>query len=429
MQFPRFVLALVCWAAAQTAASARVAVLLTDSKMDDKAAVAVTLLKRDAQNPAKPQYDRVVLVFTGASDRNKIASGMVDYLARAERRTPPVPKDWRDRTGWLQARTNVMVEEVPHERWYKNLKPKWTLDVATGPSLAASVAKAGSGGDPPLVDVFQIAPYEDKDVWEFIDALPNINIYHLFYGYNSRQGTASDKLSAEDRKALAQRQADFHATLQGRLKAKHAQARLIFTQNPISFSDPKAGSQELAWCRQYFPKEDITMALSDPFWTRLIEEANTYADAAVRLQNVPKDEDDFLRQVVGARLEDGPLRKQILAMLESAARSETFKKESSRSHGRVSNILVNEFTGTPSPTLELGDANHITAVLEYLDGEAAKSGDAAGKLLPAVCDKTEQNPTLPPKVDTGGPTAATEGWVLTGCDIKQTRADIERLFG
>ncbi|KAK1566388.1 uncharacterized protein LY79DRAFT_663761 [Colletotrichum navitas] len=366
--------------------------------MDDKGAVAVTLLKRDAQDVTKPQYDRVIMVFTAAADRVKIAQGMEDYLERAARHSPALPSDWRSRTTWLQAESNVLGEAVPHEGWYRHLpKPTWNLPIATADRVAASVAKAGGE---PSVDIFQIAPYEDRAVWELFNKIPNINIYHLFYGYNSRQGVANDRWTAAEKKALSKRQVEFHATLQRRLQTKHPRARLIFTQNPISFDDPRAGSQDLNWCRRYFPETDIMMALRDPFWTKLILKANTYADRA-RLRGVPHNEydDAFMTRVVNARQQDNSERKHIATMLRSAATSNTFKTQWPRSHYRVTNIGIPEFSGKPSPTLELGDGNHIAAVLEYLDSEAGHSragSSAVGKLLPAMCDTTEGNPDLPP---------------------------------
>ncbi|KAK2030386.1 hypothetical protein LX32DRAFT_586804 [Colletotrichum zoysiae] len=393
--------------------------------MDDKAAVAATLQKRDTQNPDKPQYEKVYLVFTGAANRNKIADGMSQYLRRAENHNPALPSDWRKRTRWFQTSTNVMGKQVPHERWYKNLHPDRSLAVATGKSLFASITKDTKE---PSIDILQLAPCRDMDVWDFIDTLPNINVYHLFYGYNSRQGPVYEDMSPADRKALAKRQAQFHATLQPRLKAKHPNARLIFTQNVPTFSDPGAGSQSLGWCRKYFPEVDVKMALSDPFWTSLIEEANPYAAKEDQLKNIPTNEDDFLNLVVTARLENNDFRKRTLAMLESAAKSKAFEKESPRSHYRVANILVKEFDGEPAPTLELGDANHVTAVLEYLDGERkGNAGGNAPKLLPAICDKSGEDPRLPPKVTTGT-SPSKDGWVLTGCNVAETRINMERLF-
>ncbi|KAK2053028.1 hypothetical protein LY76DRAFT_668958 [Colletotrichum caudatum] len=393
--------------------------------MDDKAAVAATLQKRHTQYPNKPQYDNVYLVFTGAEDRNKIAEGMLQYLRRAENHNPALPTDWRKRTRWFQTKTNVMGKQVPHERWYKNLHTERTLAVATGRSLFASITKDTKE---PQIDIFQLAPCRDTDVWDFINTLPNINVYHLFYGYNSRQGSVSEDASPADRKALAERQAQFHATLQPRLKAKHPNARLIFTQNVPTFSNPGAGSQALRWCRRYFPEVDVKMALSDPFWTSLIEEANPYATKETQLKDIPTNEDDFLNLVVTARLENNDFRKRTLAMLQSAANSKAFEKESPRSHYRVANILVEEFDGEPAPTLELGDANHVTAVLDYLDSERkGHAGGGAPKLLPAICDKSSEDPRLPPKV-TVGTSPSNNGWVLTGCNVKETRTDMERLF-
>ncbi|KAK1993711.1 hypothetical protein LX36DRAFT_585715 [Colletotrichum falcatum] len=394
--------------------------------MDDKAAVAAALQKRDAQHPGKHQYEKVYLVFTGAANRNKIAEGMWQYLQRAERHNPALPADWRKRTEWFQTKDNVMGKAVAHERWYKNLNPSRTIPVATGKDLFASIAK--TEGQKPSIDIFQLAPCRDTDVWDFIDALPNINVYHLFYGYNSRQGSTYEGIKPADSQALAKRQAEFHATLQPRLKAKHPNARLIFTQNVPTFNNPGAGSQALDWCKRYFPETDIKMSLHDPFWTSLIQEANPYAAEGVRLKNIPTDQDQFLDQVVTARLENNDFRKRIHAMLQSAAKSEKFKKDSSRSQYRVANILVEEFSGQPKPTLELGDANHITAVLEYLDSEKkGAGGGGAGKLKPAVCDMSGKDPRQPPNVIVGTK-PGNNGWILTGCNVAQTRANMEHLF-
>ncbi|EFQ36741.1 uncharacterized protein GLRG_11887 [Colletotrichum graminicola M1.001] len=394
--------------------------------MDDKAAVAAALQKRDVESLGKPRYEKVYLVFTGAADRNKIAEGMSQYLQRAEKHNPALPADWRKRTEWFQTQTNVMGKAVAHERWYKDLSPGRNLPVATGKTLLASIAKTAS--QKPSIDIFQLAPCRDTDVWDFINMLPNINVYHLFYGYNSRQGSAYEGMKPAESLALAERQANFHATLQQHLQTKHPIARLIFTQNVPTFSNPGAGSQSLAWCKRYFPETDIKMSLRDPFWTSLIKEANPYAAKEVQLKNIPADEDEFLNLVVNARLDDNNFRKSVHAMLESAARSETFKEHSQRSHYRVANILVGEFAGEPAPTLELGDANHITAVLEYLDTEMRGArGRSAGKLQPASCDKSGKDPRQPPNVIIGT-RPSNSGWVLTGCDVTQTRNNIERLL-
>ncbi|TLD34168.1 hypothetical protein PspLS_00105 [Pyricularia sp. CBS 133598] len=398
--------------------------------MDDKAAVTVALDKRDAQNPAKPQYDEVILVMTGAADRNKIAEGMRQYLIRAERHRPALSPDWRTRIRWFQTGGNVLGKVVAHERWYKDLQPQLRIPVATGEALAASVAHV----DPTAtVDVFQLAPCEDRDVWDFINAIPNINIYHLFFGYNSRQGSATEGMSTEASVKLAQRQSQFHATLQRRLQARHAHARVIFTQNKPTFDDPRAGSQDLNWCRRYFPEQDTTMSLWDPFWTSLIREANPFANSTVQLNSIPDDEDTFLRQVVASRLKDeNTLRKPIYAMVESAAQNPAFKRksprlnESPRAQDRVKQILVPEFCKEPSPTLEMGDANHITAVLNYLDQEKS-GGRGAGRLVHAVCDTRGTDPTQPPVVKMGTAPRG-EGWVLTGCHIQQTRNGIESIL-
>ncbi|KAK2015006.1 hypothetical protein LZ32DRAFT_527248 [Colletotrichum eremochloae] len=393
--------------------------------MDDKAAVTATLQKRAAQNPGKFQYETVYLVFTGAANRNKIAEGMEQYLQRAEKHNPALLTDWKMRTYWFQTKTNVMGKTVAHERWYEDLHPAWTLPVATGESLLAPITKTTQE---PSIDIFQLAPCRDIDVWDFIDTLPNINIYHLFYGYNSRQGSVYKDMSPVDSKALAKRQAQFHATLEQRLKANHPNARLIFTQNVPTFSDSGAGSQELAWCLQYFPETDVIMALHDPFWTSLIREANTYAAEGVKLKNIPTHEDDFLKLVVAARLEKTNFREKILVMLKSAAKSEIFKEESPRSHYRVVKILVKEFDGEPKPTVELGDANHVTAVLDFLDSEArGAGGGSASKLQPAICDLSGEDPKQPPEVLIGT-SPSNYGWVLTGCNIAETRNSMEHLF-
>ncbi|KAI6324114.1 hypothetical protein MCOR07_004352 [Pyricularia oryzae] len=392
--------------------------------MDDKAAVAVALNKRDARNPSRPQYDEVILVMTGAADRDNIAEGMRQYLQRAERHQPALSSDWKNRVSWFQTRGNVMGKVVAHERWYKDLRPSQHLPVATGQSLAAAVARVHRSAS---VDMFQLAPCEDRDVYDFINAVPNINIYHLFFGYNSRQGSASSGMSSSASRALAQRQSQFHATLQQRLQARHgADARVIFTQNVPTFNDPRAGSQELGWCQRYFPEQDTTMSLSDPFWTSLIREANPYADRSVRLTSIPDNEDTFLQQVVGARMHQNSLRGKIYAMLYSAAQSSQFASNNPRSQHRVSKILVPEFQGSPDPTLELGDANHITAVLGYLDQEQY-GGSGAGRLVPAACDTSGTDPSQPPAVTTTSRSRG-EGWVLTNCDIRQIRNKIENIL-
>ncbi|KAJ3942785.1 uncharacterized protein N0V96_007007 [Colletotrichum fioriniae] len=419
-------LVVLCWIATHAAMAARVAVVLTDSKMDDKAGVAVTLMKTDAENPTKPQYDRVILVFTGAEERSKMGLAMSEYLTRAENHQPALPAGWEKRTAWLQTRTNVLGQAVPHESWYRDLRPTRELPVATGESLAAEVAKVGRGSS---VDIFQVAPCEDNDVWEFIDALPNINIYHLFFGYNSRQGIATDNMSRASKLALSQRQVQFHKTLQARLSDKHPSARVIFTQNVPSFANAGAGSQVLSWCRKYFPEKDILMALRDPFWTGLITLANKYADDATTLRQMPDSPEEFMTQVVSSRLEETTLRVQILNMLKSAVSSQQFAQDSPRSYSRVRDILVEEFTGKPAPTLELGDANHMAIVMQYLDNENKDRSSYVMRLLPALCDTSEENPTQPPRVSAGASAAQSpDGWVLAGCDIQETRMYIEGLF-
>ncbi|KXH64200.1 hypothetical protein CSAL01_03863 [Colletotrichum salicis] len=394
--------------------------------MDDKAGVAVALMKNDAENPTKPQYDRIILVFTGAEDRSKMGLAMSEYLTRAEKHQPSLPAGWETRITWLQTRTNVLGQAAPHESWYKNLRPAKELPVATGEALTAEVANVGRDTS---IDIFQVAPCEDNDVWEFVDALPNINVYHLFFGYNSRQGIATDDMSQEDRLALSQRQVQFHKTLQARLSDNHPGARVIFTQNVPSFANAGAGSQDLSWCRKFFPEEDILMALRDPFWTGLITLANKYANEATRLQQIPASPDEFMTQVVSARLKDTPLRGQILDMLKDAVLNPQFAQDAPRSYSRVQYILVEEFTGIPAPTLELGDANHMAIVMQYLDNENKDQDTYAMRLLPALCDISEENPTQPPRVSAGAPAdQSPDGWVLAGCNIQETRSYIEGLF-
>ncbi|KAK1473949.1 hypothetical protein CCUS01_05539 [Colletotrichum cuscutae] len=85
--------------------------------MDDKAGIAVALMKTDIKNPVKPQYDRVILVFTGAEERSKMALAMSDYLNRAEKHQPALPAGWETRTAWFQTKTNVLGQAAPHESW------------------------------------------------------------------------------------------------------------------------------------------------------------------------------------------------------------------------------------------------------------------------------------------------------------------------
>ncbi|KAL2873145.1 hypothetical protein SGCOL_011703 [Colletotrichum sp. CLE4] len=269
--------------------------------MDDKAGVAVALMKYDAENPTKPQYDRIILVLTGAEDRSKM--------------------------GLAMSETNVLGQAAPHENWYKNLRPAKELPVATGEVLTAEVAKVGRDTS---IDIFQVAPCEDNDIWELVDALPNINIYHLFFGYNSQQGIATDDMSQEDRLVLSQSKVQLQKTLQARLSVNHPGARVIFTQNDPSFANAGAGSQDLLWCKKFFPEEDILMALRDPFWTGLITLANKYANEATRLQQIPASPDEFMTQVVAARLKDTPLRGQILDMVKDAVLNQQFAQDSPR---------------------------------------------------------------------------------------------------
>ncbi|KAK2069881.1 hypothetical protein P8C59_004425 [Phyllachora maydis] len=401
---------------------ARVAVILTDTKMDDKGAVAVALEKRDAQKPEKKQYDGVMLVFTGVEDRGRVAQGMNQFLLRAEKHVPAFSADWKSRLRWFKTRDNIMGDVKSHEQWYKDLQPYEPLPVATGSSLAAAIAHV----DPKAsVDIFQIAPCADKDVWDFIDAIPNINVYHLFFGYNSRQGSFELVKDDQDKEELAERQSKFHATLQDHLQAKHPHARVIFTQNVPTFDNAKAGSQDLDWCRQYFPKEDIDMALYDHFWSKRVREANAYADPDLQIE-IPDDRDEFLRQVVEARLKPTALRTKILQVVKSAlANGELTDLTDKTLRYRLGGILLPEFTGKPHPTLELGDANHMTAVMEYLDHEKA-GGSTAGELAPAICHNSD-NPKFVPRVEAGtSPTG--QGWVLEKCKLDKTRADMEAIF-
>lgn len=338
MSFRLVILALLCWAIAQ-AAPARVAVILTDTKMDDKGAVAVALEKRDAQKPEKKQYDGVMLVFTGVEDRGRVAQGMNQFLLRAEKHVPAFSADWKSRLRWFKTRDNIMGDVKSHEQWYKDLQPYEPLPVATGSSLAAAIAHV----DPKAsVDIFQIAPCADKDVWDFIDAIPNINVYHLFFGYNSRQGSFELVKDDQDKEELAERQSKFHATLQDHLQAKHPHARVIFTQNVPTFDNAKAGSQDLDWCRQYFPKEDIDMALYDHFWSKRVREANAYADPDLQIE-IPDDRDEFLRQVVEARLKPTALRTKILQVVKSAL-----------ANGELTDLTDKTCTHAGLPSLPIG---------------------------------------------------------------------------
>ncbi|TLD05012.1 uncharacterized protein PgNI_09263 [Pyricularia grisea] len=390
--------------------------------MDDKAAVAVALSKRDVKYPNKYQYDRVILVMTGVQNRQIIAEGMKEFLYRAQSHRPGIPHGWDTRVSWFQTRGNIMDKDVSHELWYKNLQPTMPLPWATGQSLAAAVAKAGSDA---TVDMFQLAPCADTDVWDFINGVPNIRNYHLFFGYNSRQGDPKGLSHAAEQR-LAKRQSDFHATLQQKLQAKHQYGRLIFTQNEPTFKNARAGSQNLDWCRRYFPEQDVNMSLYDRFWTKLIRAGNNYVSDSVKLR-IPQDDEIFLRQVVEARQQDNALRRQIYAMLTQAGQSQQFVSADKRSWARMVKILIPEFEGAPKPTLELGDANHITAIFNYLDQEAGYVS-GAGQLQYAVCDQSNtNNPSQPPDVRAGSSWTG-HGFILTGCDIDRVRDDIARMF-
>ncbi|KAK1979533.1 hypothetical protein LZ30DRAFT_751357 [Colletotrichum cereale] len=397
--------------------------------MDDKAGVATALLKRDPLNPEKPMYDRVILVFTGVKYRGRVAMGMQDYLKRAEQHNPPLPDDWRERTSWLQTKTNVLGQEMPHERWYHNLSNK-KLQVATGQNLAKKVAKAGQQA---TVDFYHIAPCEDADVWSFIEATPNVRLYHLFFGYNSRQGQVTTNLSPQEKLALSEKQVQFHETLQDRLTARNPKAKLIFTQNAVSFSDSGGGSQDLEWSKKYFPWKDLTMALQDPFWTSNIMKANKYANATTQLVGLPTsisdpDHEAFMNEVVEARTTATALRKRILTMLKSAAESDQYKKDDERGFSRLGGVLIKEFSGDPRPTVELGDANHMAAVMQYLDTQADSNAVTDMKLLPAVCH-SQTDPSQPPLVTAGEEGGShKKGFVLTGVSLAKTTKFLEALF-
>ncbi|TDZ18162.1 hypothetical protein Cob_v008928 [Colletotrichum orbiculare MAFF 240422] len=403
MNFRQLVFALTCWAIAQTVSSARVAVFLTDATMEDKAAVALALLKRDAKDASKPHYERLILVLTGVTDGNKLAQGMMDYLRRAENHpSRPLPADWRERIGWQKTRPTVVGVPPDHERWYDGLQPSFDLVDATGETLAESVAQVSD----PSVDIFQIAPCKDELIWDFFDKIPNINIFILPLGYNSRQGQV--KYGGPE---LAQKQNNYVLTLQSKLAAKHPKARVVFAQLSAAFGKNKirAVVESFEWSRQYFPGHDLRLALYDTSWAWDIIGANNYASL-----------------VVGARLEDNEWRHKILVMLKSAVQSEPFKFDQNRIHSRVERTFIPEFSGAPHPSLDLKEAYFLLAALRFLDSEAG--GSPAGKLSPAKFITNPEDPAKVPRLNSFRPGDGQYGWALKDSDVEDIRKEIDQLF-
>ncbi|TDZ46928.1 hypothetical protein CTRI78_v008822 [Colletotrichum trifolii] len=387
--------------------------------MEDKAAVALALLKRDAKDASKPHYERLILVLTGVTDGNKLAQGMMDYLRRAESHpSRPLPADWRERIGWQKTRPNVVGVPPDHERWYDGLQPSFDLVDATGETLAESVAQVSD----PSVDIFQIAPCKDELVWDFFDKIPNINIFILPLGYNTRQGEA--KYGGPE---LAQKQNNYVLTLQSKLAAKHPKARVVFAQLSAAFGKNKIGAvvESFEWSRQYFPEHDLRLALYDTSWAWDIIRANGYASVGTELKHLYLEFPngyDFLKVVVGARLEDNEWRHKILVMLKSAVQSEPFKFD----QNRMERTFIPEFSDAPHPSLDFRDAYFVLAVLRFLDGEAA--GSPAGKLSPAKFITNPEDPAKVPRLNSFRPGDGQYGWALKDSDVEDIRKEIDQLF-
>jgi hypothetical protein len=311
----------------------KVAVVFSDVKFDDKAAVWSLL--------ADPQYQRVVVVTSGINKHRNAAQELVNFVDRQNENLGS--RNLKDKLKLIEG-GNPLGMEAPHEVWYNGV-PAMQI-----PRLNARDMHRELAGK--KVAIFQIAPAQLDDVKLVIDSADHgtVQSLMLLHGYNSRQAD----MAAQER---------FLLQLRPLVKRNNPEGEVYFTSSFQSYAAKDGGKQPLQWVAQRFAPYDVDQAMRDPFWSQQIRAGSQFLPAGHQSPLPLHDREGLDRYIFEARRD--PTRyaarrhaiyHHVDAILNSMSAEQ--KQERARLVGRLENTFKPEFGGAGT-TIEMADAAHI----------------------------------------------------------------------
>lgn len=372
----------------------KVAVVFSDVKFDDKAAVWSLL--------ADPQYQRVVVVTSGINKHRNAAQELVNFVDRQNEHLGS--RDLKDKLKIMQG-GNPLGVDAPHEVWYDGV-PAMRI-----PRLNARDMHRELAGKE--VAIFQIAPAQLDDVRLVIDSADHgtVQSLMLLHGYNSRQAD----MAAQER---------FILQLRPLVKRNNPQGEVYFTSSFQSYAAKDGGKQPLEWVAQRFAPYDVDQAMRDPFWSQQIRAGSQFLPAGHQSPLPLHSREGLDRYIFEARREPAryAARRQAIyhhvnAILNSMSAEQ--KEQKARLVGRLENTFKPEFGGART-TIEMADAAHIAHF------HRAQAADGAG----GVWARYERGVTAPGSAagfqEVAHPAHA-DGVLLQGGHTAMDRAWIDQL--
>lgn len=318
----------------------KVAVVFSDVKFDDKAAIWTLMLD--------PQYYRVLVITSGIDAHHTAATSLLEFF-HAQGRSPTISLRV-DKTKLLILHgNNPLSDPAPHEVWYHGLQPTQFNDVS---DLTLQAALHGKS-----VAVFQIAPTPLADVEAVLrNADPgSVKSVMLLHGYNSRQVTMAE-------------QERFITSLRPLLKASNPRAEVYFTSTFASYPNKDGGKQPLQWVRSFFPRQEVEQALKDPFWSGQLIRGRRYISDPAVLSLLPLDNPAELDRLVFLARSDPSRhtaeRQHIVTYVNAVLEKIQPGHLDERLEGRYKHTFLPEFTG--QTTVELADAAHIAMFHRFM---------------------------------------------------------------
>lgn len=326
-----------------SASERKVAVVFSDIKFDDKAAI--WSLMRD------PQYYRVLVITSGIDEHHKATTSLLQFV-RSQNKSPAATLRV-DRTKLLFLHGhNALGIPAPHEVWFDGLKATQYNDLS---DMSLKAMLQGQS-----VAIFQIAPTPLADVNAVLqNADPgSVKSYMLLHGYNARQATMAE-------------QERFITSLRPLLQAKNPEAEVYFTSTFASYPAKDGGKHPVEWVRGLFPSEEVEQALKDPFWSQQLIRGRQYVTDPAVLSLLPLDDTAQLDRMVYLARSDPvrheALRQRIVQYVNAVLRIIGPNHLDERLEGRFKNTFIPEFTGRT--TVELADAGHIALFHRYMAGQ------------------------------------------------------------
>ncbi|PWY99562.1 hypothetical protein BCV70DRAFT_201132 [Testicularia cyperi] len=378
----------------------KVAVVFSDVKFDDKAAV-WTLLK-------DPQYDAVVTVMQGINDQERAAKALLDFVGRMN--SIPVAGARVDPSKLrLLAGSNVLGIDAPHEVWYRG---GGTVDLAPMTPTELRPILAGKH-----VAIFQLAPTLSSDVEAVVETADkgSIDSLMLLHGYNSRQAN----MQAQER---------FLVKLRALVKSNNPSGEVYFTSSGQSYAAKNGGKHPYDWVKQRFPAPDVEQAIQDPFWARQLERSAEVLEKAGMHSFLPSDAKEISKWVYLARKDPAQYlyyREQIVKQVETTLQVIAQLPEQERAkygalHFRLQNTLLPEFSeGT---TIELADAGHVALF------HRAMAGDRRIERVPVYYPSGHYEPGAAVGFKKALDPQQAHGMLLQGASTELDREWIEALF-